>query len=164
MQALSAAQVAEERVTALMTQLGLNAPALPRDEPSIRILLEDLDRPIEYAHLINKELIRYWGGVFFGIDETYLESIGLLLKSKEPWRPFCDFADRLTRMLHKEGAEALALSQELQLATKYLLLAKSHLSHIAYLLCRRMHGHKVADDAFGGKPSAVNELYALLLH
>jgi hypothetical protein len=111
MQALSAAQVAEQRVTALMTQLGLNASGLPRDEPSIRILLDDIQRPIAYELLVDAKYIRYCGGVFFGMDETYLESIGLLIKSKEPWKPFCDFANRLTSTLHREGAEARAPSR-----------------------------------------------------
>jgi hypothetical protein len=162
MQALSAAQVAEHRVTALMMQLGLNASDLPRDEPSIRGLLDEIQRPIEYAHLIDKELIRYWGGVFFGMDETYLEAVGLLIKSKEPWRPFCDFANRLTSALHGEGAQVLARSEELRLAANYLSRARAHLWRISYMLCQRMHGTRTADHVLGEKPSAVSELASLL--
>jgi hypothetical protein len=162
MQALSAAQVAEHRVTALMTQLGLNASSLPRDEPSIRNLLDEIHRPIAYEQLVDANYIRYCGGVLFGINETYLESIGLLIKSKEPWKPFCDFANRLTSTLHGEGAQVLARSEELQLAANYFSRARAHLWRISYMLCRRMHGTRTADHVLGEKPSAVSELASLL--
>jgi len=161
MQALSAAQVGERRVTALMTQLGLNASDLPRDEPSIRILLDEIRGPITHEQL-DARCIRHYGGVFFGMNETYLEAIGLLIKSKEPWMPFCDFANRLTSTLHRESAQVLARSEELQLAANYLSRARAHLWRISYLLCQRMHGTRTADQVLGEKPSAVSELASLL--
>jgi hypothetical protein len=43
-QALSAAQATEERLTAVMTQFGLNSP-FPRDAPSVQILLDEIQHP-----------------------------------------------------------------------------------------------------------------------
>jgi hypothetical protein len=162
MQALSAANVAEHRVTALMHHLGLTAPMLQRDVPSVLILLKELLEPVRYEHVIQPGFIRYWGGVFFGMDETYLEAIGLLTKTEEPWRPFCDYANRLTQMLHTMGSDAMTHSEELFLAAKYLESARQNLWHVAYVLCHLRHGYKVATDVFGDAGKAVNELCALL--
>lgn len=162
LQALSAAQVTERRGTALMWQLGLNAPHLPRDAPSVQILLDELQGPIARQHVIDTDYIRHFGGVFFGMDETYLEAVGLLLKSKEPWRPFCLFANRLMNMIQREGAEALARSDDFRLAVSYVTTARAHLWNISYMLCQRMHGPRIAEDVLGEKPSPVDELAALL--
>jgi hypothetical protein len=164
LQALSAARRAEERVTSLMTNLGMNAPVLQRDNLSVILLLEELIHPIARAQLTSPNYLRYWGGVFFGMDETYLEAVGILLQADEPWKLFVDFANRLTRSLHKEGAEALRRSQELQVAYRYYASARTHLLHVSYLLCRRRHGRRTADEVFGDKPTAVDEIHALLLH
>jgi hypothetical protein len=162
LQALSAAKVADARTAALMTQLGLNAPTLPRDPGSMVILLNDMLQPIEYIHISSPEYIRYWGGVLFGMDEVYLDAVGVLLSDREPWRLLTHFANCLTRALHTTAAEALARSETLQLAERYFAAAKRHLWHISYVFCRRVHGRETADGVFGGKPNAVNELYALL--
>jgi hypothetical protein len=161
--ALSAARTAEARVTELMTHLGLNAPALPRDAGSVIVLVEDLLRPTQYVLTVSPNYLRYWGGVFFGLDQLYLESVGILLENDEPWKVFCDFANRLTYSLHTEGSEALKRSEELQLAAKYLAAAKGHLWHVAYLFCRRVYNGRTADAIFGGRPTAVSELHTLLL-
>jgi hypothetical protein len=162
MQALSAANIAEKRATTLMHHFGLSTPMLPRDVPSVIILLNELLLPIHYEHIIQPGFIRYWGGVFFGLDETYLEAIGMLTKSEEPWRPFCDYANQLTRILHTDGANAVARSEELFLATKYLESSRQNLWHVAYVLCHLRHGHKIAAGIFGDARKAVNELCALL--
>lgn len=160
--ALSAARTAERRVTELMRHLGLNAPALPTDAGSIIILIEDLLKPIQYAFAISPNYLRYWGGVFFGLDLLYLKGVGILLESKEPWKVFCDFANRLSYLLNTEGAEALKKSEDLQLAAKYFSAAKGHLWQVSYLFCRSEYNSKIATDIFGGKTRASSELYALL--
>ena len=103
-----------------------------------------------------------FGGVLFAVDETYLEAVDLLLKSREPWRPFEQFARGLMTMLHRDGAEALALSEDLRLAVKYFSTARAHFRRVSYMLCRRVHGSRIADRIFEEKPSPVNELAALL--
>jgi hypothetical protein len=161
-QALSAAQATEERLTAVMTQFGMNAPRLPRDAPSVRGLIDEIQYPLAYEHAIKPHIVRYFGGVLFAIDETYLEAVGLLLKSKQPWIPFDQFAHGLERMIHRDGAEALGLSDDLRLAVKYFSTARAHFRRVSYMLCRRMHGSRIADELFEERPSPVNELAALL--
>lgn len=162
LQALSSARIAEQRITDLMVQLGMTAPVLPRDPGSVLVLLDDMMRPVEYIHAASPDYVRYWGGVFYGLDESYLEAVGLLLEDKEPWRVFCDFANRLLQMLGTKVYEAVRRSSDLQLAAKYFIAARNHLLHAAYFLCRRLHGGNIADGVFGGKkPSAVSEIYTL---
>jgi hypothetical protein len=162
MQALSAAQATEKRLGTVMTQFGINAPSLPRDAPSVQILLDDIQYPLAYEHATDPDIVRYFGGVLFAMDETYLEAVDLLLKSREPWRPFEQFARGLMTMLHRDGAEALALSEDLRLAVKYFSTARAHFRRVSYMLCRRVHGSRIADRIFEEKPSPVNELAALL--
>ncbi len=164
MQALSAAQTTEARLTAVTTQLGMNAPSLPRDAPSVQILLDEIQHPLAYEHAIKPDIVRYFGGVLFAIDETYLEAVGVLQESREPWLPFDRFAHGLTTMIDRDGAEALALSEDLRLAVKYFSTARAHFQRVSYMLCRRVHGSRIADETFQlqEKPSAVNELAALL--
>jgi hypothetical protein len=150
----------EERTSQIMHYLGMSAPMLPRDVDNILALTESLTQPIEYPHVTNPQYIRYWGGVFFAMDETYLELLGGLLHCKDPWRLFINFGNRLTRKLFQSGGHALMHSTELQLAEKYLCAARSHLWYISYMLCRRALGYETAMDVFGEKPSAVNEIHA----
>jgi hypothetical protein len=165
MRALAGVERMEERTSQIMHFLGMSAPRLPIDLNSVLLLLESLTLPVEYPRVTSPEYIRYWAGVFFSLNETYLEAVGNLLNSKEPWRPFIVFANRLTRKLHKSGATALARSAELAMAERYLSAGSAHLWYISYMLCRRLHGHDIAGEAFGEKPSAVSEIVAVaLLH
>lgn len=163
--ALAGVERMEERTSQIMHFLGMSSPRLPVDVNSQLLLLETLTLPVEYPRVTSPAYIRYWAGVFFGMNETYLESIGALLGTREPWRPFILFANKLTRKLHKSGATALLQSQELAMAERYLSASFSHLWYVSYMLCRRRHGQNVAGEAFGEKPSAVNEIVAVaLLH
>ena len=161
-QALSAGQRAERLVIELMSKLGMDPVALPRDIGSVVGLLNDMLKPIDRRHVVSPEYIRYWAGVFFGVDETYLEAIALILDDREPWLFFTFFSNKLTRALLLDSAEALARSQELQLAEKHLAAARVHLWHVCYTLCRRRYGPKTAESVFGNKKSAASEVDAFL--
>jgi hypothetical protein len=161
----SAMATMEDRTSQIMHFLGMNAPRLPRDVSSVLILVETLMGPVEYPQVVSAAYIRYWAGVFFGVNEDYLTAVGLLLDSKEPWLLFTTFANRLTKKLAKSGGYALQHSTELVMAERYLSAACAHLWHVSYMLCRRMHGHDIAGEAFGEKPSAVKEIVAIaMLH
>src|ERR1700677_2622688 len=119
LQALSAWRGTEMRVAILMEHMGLNAPVLQRDASSIVVMLQDLESPIEYIHVTNVDYLKYWGGVFFALDEMYMQAVGILLKNSEPWRCFTEFANRVTHLLYTLGADVLEKSAGLQQAAKY---------------------------------------------
>jgi hypothetical protein len=147
----------------IMSFLGMTAPQPARDIPSILILLEELARPIELRH-VNVDYVRYWGGVLFSTDETYLELVGLLLKTKEPWKLFCDFANALTRVLTCDASERVRRSETMNAAAQYFYNARSQFWHVSYMLCKRTLGYNTAEGVFGPKPGPVDEVFANIIH
>lgn len=165
LQLQSAMQKVEERNSQIMHFLGMSAPRLPRDVTAVLLMVETLMKPIDYHQVVSADYIRYWAGVFFGVNDEYLRAVGLLLESKEPWRLFIDFANRLERKLVTSGGAALLRSNELAMAERYLNAASSHLWYVSYIHCLRRHGHYIAGEVFGERPSAVKEMVAVaLLH
>lgn len=142
----------EALVTQLEMYLGVHAPELPSDIASIQKVLDDVARPIESGRVLDPAFLHYWSGVFFGVSDTFLKSVGVLSNSKEPWRPLCDFANSVSRALHKEGAEALKSSKDLDFAEKCYRSACRHLWFMSY---------RAATGA-AEKWSPVEEIYELI--
>lgn len=161
--ALSGVRRHDKLIAQMMHFLGMTAPIPARDIPSILILLEELVRPIELRH-VNVDYVRYWGGVLFSTDETYLELVGLLLKTKEPWKPFCDFANALTRVLTCDATERIRRSETMNAAAQYFYNARTQFWHVSYMLCRRTLGYRTAENVFGAKPGPVDEVFANIIH
>jgi hypothetical protein len=161
--ALSGVRRHDRLIAQIMRFLGMNAPIPARDIPSILILLEELARPIELRH-VNVDYVRYWGGVLFSTDETYLELVGLLLKTKEPWKLFCDFANQLTRVLTCDATERIRRSEAMNAAAQYFYNARAQFWHVSYMLCHRTLGHRTAENVFGAKPNPVDEVFTNILH
>jgi hypothetical protein len=130
--ALSSLQRTEVIVKQLEAYLGMNAPELPRDDLSILKLFDDLTRPFNGARVSDPDYLRCWSSVFFRVDEAYVRSVGKILNSKEPWRPFCDFANRVSDALYKQRVEGLKVSEDLDFGERCFRSACRHLWSIAF--------------------------------
>jgi hypothetical protein len=130
--ALSSLQRTEVIVKQLEAYLGMNAPELPRDDLSILKLFDDLTRPFNGARVSDPDYLRCWSSVFFRVDEAYVRSVGKILNSKETWRPFCDFANRVSDALYKQRVEGLKVSEDLDFGERCFRSACRHLWSIAF--------------------------------
>lgn len=164
LQALAAARITEVRVAQVFDLLGLNVVPIHRDDASIAALACEMEEAPSRMQLRDVAWVRYWGGTFFAIEDTYLELAGHVLKDEEPWRRYIEFANRIFEAAHAEVAESLETNEALRLAYNYLRAAKTHLMQAGYLHCRRKYGRRTADGVFDGSVEAVPELVALLLH
>lgn len=144
----------EARLNQLEAFLGIHVPALQQDVRSIQLVLDELARPVEGDRVVDPGYLHYWSGVFFGVNDAYLKSVGALMNTKEPWKPFLDFANSVSRTWHQVGAEALKSSEELEFAEKCYRSACLHLWCMA---------HRAATGA-SEKGSPVEEIYELIAH
>lgn len=142
----------EARLNQLEAFLGIHVPELPQDARSIQTVLDELARPVEGDRVVDAGYLYCWSGVFFGVSDAYLKSVGALLNSSEPWRPFLDLANTVSRTLHEVGTEALKSSAELEFAEKCYRSACLHLWFMA---------HRAATGA-SEKRSPVEEIYELI--
>jgi PAS domain-containing protein len=165
LQALSAAKTAELRLQEVFEHLGLDIPPLARDTASVQALYAEAGEVPTPEQLLDPVWVRFWGGAFFGVDETYLELVGLTETEDEPWRRFMSFANEVLRTALRPGGhveEAVRASDTLRLAYRYFQGGKQHLWYTGYMYCRRSFGRRIADVAFDGSHSAVEELMAIL--
>jgi len=153
---LSTARRAEDRVSYLMSMMGLEAPILPRDRSSVESLRSELEKEIDVGDVKKPEFLKNWGGIFFSIDEVYLELMAHVTGDPEPWRPFHNFGVKILR--------AIIYADDLNVyrASAYFRAARDHLNYVCYLHCRQMYGRKIANTLFTRKTPAVDEIYALL--
>jgi len=130
---LASVKRTESLIAQMETYLGVNAPELQRDDLSVLKLVDELVSPIDRHRVLDPEYLRHWSSILFRVDQAYVKSVGKILSSPEPWRPFCDFANRVTYALYyEERAEALESSEELDFAQRCFQGAGRHLSAIAY--------------------------------
>jgi hypothetical protein len=129
---LASVKRTEALVTQVETYLGVNAPELQRDDLSVLKLVDELVSPIERGRVLDPDYLRHWSSVLFRVDEAYVKSVGQILNSPEPWTPFCDYANRVTRALYEESTEALESSEELDFAQRCFRGAYRQLWAIAY--------------------------------
>jgi hypothetical protein len=142
----------EARLNQLEAFLGIHVPELPQDARSIQTVLDELARPVEGDRVVDAGYLYCWSAVFFGVSDAYLKSVGALLKSSEPWSPFLNLANSVSRTLHEVGTEALASSAELEFAEK------CYRSACLRLWCM---AHRAATGA-PEKRSPVEEIYELI--
>lgn len=157
LQALSTARQTDRRLTALFEHLGLNITPLDRDPDSVRALYESARRGFVTADLTNADWFTFWGGAFFSIDEIYLELVQQATADNEPWKVFLDFANSVTRELCRVGVEAPFKQPVLRFET-----GKRNLLYVSFMFCQRLYGIEAARFLFANRPSAVDELMAIL--
>jgi hypothetical protein len=90
---MSAVRRNEAHLNQLEAFLGIHAPELPQDSRSIQTLLDEFARPVEGERAVDPGYLHRWSGVFFGVSDSYLKSVAALMNTKEPWKPFLDFAN-----------------------------------------------------------------------
>lgn len=156
--ALSAAHRAETRLAEVFSAMGLDVVPLHRDAPSVLALYEEVKKIPSVSEVRDPEWLKYWGGVFFSMDEVYLELVQQLTGDDEPWKVFHDFCSNVTRIVIQENEVALYM------AWNRFQAGRNHLRHVSYMHCRRRRGRRIADTVFDGAAPAVNELYSLLHH
>lgn len=154
--ALSTARRAEARLEAVYAHLGIDVVPLDRDPASVRHLYNETRQAITRNQLYSPDWLRFWSGVFFGIDDTYLELVATLTGDTQPWKTFYDFSSAVMREVYAENDSVLTS------ATHRFQMARTHLRQVCYLYCRRKTTPEVADVVFDGRASAVDELWALL--
>ena len=154
--ALSTARRLEERVADMYDFLGLGLAPLRRSDSDILTLRAEVQRSYDRAALRDPGWLRYWGGVFFGIDETYFELTTYLTGDEEPWKLFLDFAARVAKDILGED------DPELYRAYRFFDQGRQHLRNVGYLQCRHRVGVTIANKVFDGRHSAVDELFAVL--
>jgi hypothetical protein len=157
LQALSTARQAERRLTELYTHLGIDVTPLERDEAAVRTLYATVKRGFVAGDLENPEWLRFWGGTFFAIDEVYFEIVQRATADEEPWKVFLDFANSVTRTTHQTG-----IHEALRSAALRFEAGKRNLLYVSFMFCQRLYGVETARYIFSGKPSAVDELMAIL--
>lgn len=157
LQALATARASETRLLGLLEHLGFDAPPLDRSTSSIQALYEETLTAPTVTQLQSPEWWRFWAGVFFALDEVYLELVEKACYDDEPWKRYMDFASDTARAAKDERAVP-----ELRAAQRYFHAGARHLWYIGYMFCRRMRGRRVADIVFDGSHSAVDELMAVL--
>jgi hypothetical protein len=150
---LASVKRTEAFIAQMEMYLGVNAPELQRDDLAVLKLVDELASPIDRDRVLDPEYLRHWSSTLFRVDQAYLKSVGRIVHSPEPWRPFCDFVNRVTYALYyEERAEAPESSEELDFAQRCFQGACRHLSAIAY---------HVATGA-SEKKTAVEDVFELL--
>jgi hypothetical protein len=163
-QAISIAQQSWNLSYQLALLAGWNAPLLAYDMHSMIMLLDELHRPVDWKHLLSSAYLRYWSGVFFRVDQHHFEMVGYLMKTQEPWKLFVDYSRTMLHELQTTCAEHLSRSPDLYLAAQCLDNSRQALTRTSYMYCQKKLGKRVAEGVFGGKPKAVDELWANILH
>lgn len=146
-QALTAARIAEQRLEALQDLLGLNVIPLGRTEEALHETYEASLQEPSPRDLLDTRWVRYWGGVLYGIDESYFELLADYLGSDEPWRTFYDFSSRVMRA---RPLDEIAYSSGFRAAYVYFEAARMHLLHVSYFYCRLRLGLRAANGVFPG--------------
>jgi hypothetical protein len=154
--ALSTARRVEAQLGELLSMMGLDSPILPRDRSSVESLRSELEKEVDDSDIRHPDFLKTWGGIFFAIDETYLELVAHITGDPDPWRAFHNFGVRIMKAIIRTN------DVDMYRAAAYFRAARDHLGHVCYLHCRQMYGRKIANTLFTRKTPAVDEIYALL--
>jgi len=154
--ALSTARRCEERLSEVYDRLGFDIDPLDRTESAVLSLYREVQHEPALSDVRFPGWLRRWRGVFFSIDEHYLELVEHLTGNKEPWAPYLRFANAVARLIHEEQEDALTF------AARPFFSSLEHLTHVSYMYCRHRHGVSIANVVFDGRKTAVEELLAIL--
>ncbi len=143
-QAWAMARVAEKKLEGLMNLLGLDTPGLAMHEESVCALYleaeHDLKQPIRGMHRIN-----YWADVFFSLCDVYLDRVGEVMDTKEPWRRFLDLSAHLVRC---EELQLVGRDSGDEQAYARLRVARQRLRESVFTFILRREGARAAKEVF----------------
>jgi excisionase family DNA binding protein len=156
-QAMAAAKSAQARVDALYDLLGLNSPDVPTDRVALVALHEKALAASESLVLLDISEVKYWAGVFFGLNEAHFDLLRRYCRDAEPWRRYIE----LGRILTNKRPE----DPDYHRATyAYLESAKNRLRHMSYFYCRTIYNSKMADSVFGEVGSFGEHLASMMFN
>lgn len=151
-QALSAVRILENRVAAIQDKLGISHVVLERDEDSIHQVIVDILREPGGAEIGRPDWVRYWGAVFFAIDDLYLDLVGQYMNEEEPWKPFHDFS---TNVLRNRPVDTIQVWEELRHAYNFFQAGRQNLIYAAYIYCHRNKDRETAKALFDRKANPI---------
>jgi len=156
-QAMAVAKSAQAQVDALYDLLGLNSPDVPTDRVALMALHDKAQAASESLVLQDISEVRYWSGVFFGLNEAHFDLLRRYCKDAEPWRRYIE----LGRILSSKRPEDPDFHRA---AYAYLESAKNRLRHVSYFYCRTIYSAKTADSVFGEVGSFSEHLASMMFN
>jgi excisionase family DNA binding protein len=153
--ALASARRAESALEKLSTVLGIDIPKLPTERDEVISLVERIKHALQQNlphHATEKDVLE-WARVFYGVTEEYLELVGFVTGSQEPWRYFILLAQEFAEQTPVD----LRFKQDLARVYAYMEAARRHLRNAAYFHARAKGGRRFADKFFPDASIDVHE-------
>jgi len=145
MQAYVTARANARRVDDLYYLLGFDTPTLGTTEEEVVSLYVRAQDAIECTETMPAETVHEWAGIFYAIDEPYLELVQLHTASDEPWGAFTELANAF---FSRMPTDSFSTNPPLKSAYAYLSIARTNLRTVSYYFCRHRFGMAIASKVF----------------
>jgi hypothetical protein len=145
MQAYVTARANSRRVDDLYYLLGFDSPVLGTTEEEVIALYIRAQEAGACTRDLPAESVHEWAGIFYAVDEAYLELVLRHTGSDEPWKVFVDLANTF---LSEMPTDSFSTNPPLKSAYAYLSIARTNLRTASYYFCRHRFGIATAGKVF----------------
>lgn len=159
MQAYVTSKSNERRLDELYYLLGFDKPTLGTTEEEVIALHIRAQETIHITEYLEGKSVHEWAGVFYAIDEAYLNLVKIHTSSEEPWTTYLDLANK---MIETMPTHLFATNQPLKSAYAYLATSRDNLRSAAYFSCRTAVGMRKANKAFNHADDPIEDVIHLL--
>lgn len=160
MQAYVASRSNARRVDDLYYLLGFDSPVLGTSEEEVVALYIRAQEAGTQSRDLPAESVHRWAGIFYSVDESYLELVSQHTGSDEPWKVFVDLANTF---LSEMPTDSFSTNPPLKSAYAYLSMARTNLRTTSYHFCRHRFGIATAGKVFRNDASdPIEDLVRLM--
>lgn len=159
MQAYVTAKSNDRRLDDLYHLLGFRRPKLGTTESEVIALFIRTQDTVNDMEPEDAELVHEWAGIFYSVDEAYLNLVHLHTGIEEPWVVFLNLANAFVNQM---PAHSFSVNPPLKSAYAYLAMSRDVLRSASYYYCRVRVGAKRANEAFRHVDDPIEDVIRLL--
>jgi DNA-binding transcriptional MerR regulator len=128
----------------LFSVIGADVPLLKLDRESVIAMHLKVQDALELPVFTQNEVLE-WAKTFYSMGEEYFETVGSIIETDDPWKPYTDLAKKIALMAPFREMEA---DVEVKAVYNYLKIATRFMRQAAFFYVRARYGERSAYRTF----------------